>query len=583
MQEIKFIVIIMLSCIMSICGFAQNSNEQDLLKEANLGNSEAQYKMGKCLDDKKEYTQAFEWYSKAAAQGLAQAEYSVGVCYDLGTGVEKNTTKAFEWWSKAAAQGFAKAEYNVGVCYDHGMGVEKNTAKAFEWYSKAAVQGLANAEYAIGYCYEHGMGVEKNTAKAFEWYSKAATQGFAKAEHVIGYCYENGMGIEKNTAKAFEWYSKAAVQGLAQAERAIGYCYDYGMGVEKNTAKAFEWYSKAAAQGFSQAEYDVSICYGNGIGVEKNNIKSCTWMSRAANNGSLDAQIYWMKHYRERDGDASLKMKYILLASRQGSEEAKELFRQVAGMPYAQLDSTYRSKIKTYVGEYTLPTLQAAYVINLSNCHCRYQYYEVGDVRIYHGIFEVQSNESVRTKEGKTIPLFTIKGHFKDGYRDGIWVVELHHGGSGHWLKVPYRDGNIDGLWKENCGGEINAEYENNILSKFLCKYKDGRYTEAYLDDEGYMHGEYIFHGKKYIYKGNFIHGISEDYSELNIQTGDIERKIISATRTDEYMELCLLFDSILGEFMHHTFQRGLAMISWDGKRASPTYKGKLKYRINKK
>ena len=96
------------------------------------------------------------------------------------------------------------------------------------------------------------------------------------------------------------------------------------------------------------------------------------------------------------------------------------------------------------------------------------------------------------------------------------------------------------------------------------------------------MHGEYIFHGKKYIYKGNFIHGISEDYSELNIQTGDIERKIISATRTDEYMELCQ-FDSILGAFMHHTFQRGLAMISWDGKRASPTYKGKLKYRINKK
>ncbi|WP_349953083.1 hypothetical protein, partial [Bacteroides finegoldii] len=66
------------------------------------------------------------------------------------------------------------------------------------------------------------------------------------------------------------------------------------------------------------------------------------------------------------------------------------------------------------------------------------------------------------------------------------------------------------------------------------------------------------------------------------IQTGDIERKIISATRTYEYRELCL-FDSILGAFMHHTFQRGLAMISWDGERASPTYKGKLKYRINKK
>ncbi|WP_270539554.1 tetratricopeptide repeat protein [Bacteroides zhangwenhongii] len=572
MKEIKFIVIIMLACIMSICGFAQNSNEQDLLKEANLGNSEAQYKMGKCLGDKKEYTQAFEWYSKAAAQGFAPAAYIIGYYYENGMGVEKNTAKAFEWWSKAAAQGFAKAEYAIGRCYEKGMGVEKNRAKAFEWYSKAAAQGNANGQYMLAFYYENGgvfgvPGVFKNLKEAFEWYSKAATQGHIGAQRRLAYFYSRGIGVEKNNDKASEWTSKADALVAAKAKR--------------NATKVSEWYSKAAS-GDANSQYNLAIAYRDGIGVEKNNIKSCIWMSRAANNGSLAAQIYWMKHYQERDGDASLKMKYILLASRQGSEEAKELFRQVAGMPYAQLDTTYRSKIKTYVGEYTLPTLRAPYDINLSNCHCRYQYYEVGDVRIYHGIFEVQSNESVRTKEGKTIPLFTIKGHFKDGYRDGIWVVELHHGGSGHWLKVPYRDGNIDGLWKENCGGEINAEYENNILSKFSWKYKDGRYTEAYLDDEGYMHGEYIFHGKKYIYKGNFIHGISEDYSELNIQTGDIERKIISATRTDEYMELCL-FDSILGAFMHHTFQRGLAMISWDGKRASPTYKGKLKYRINKK
>ncbi|WP_349953139.1 tetratricopeptide repeat protein, partial [Bacteroides finegoldii] len=156
MQEIKFIVIIMLSCIMSICGFAQNSNEQDLLKEANLGNSEAQYKMGKCLGDKKEYTQAFEWWSKAAAQGFAKAEYNVGVCYENGMGVEKNTVKAFEWYSKAATQGFANAEYSVGAFYYLGIGVERNITKAFEWWSKAAAQGFAKAEYNVGVCYENG-------------------------------------------------------------------------------------------------------------------------------------------------------------------------------------------------------------------------------------------------------------------------------------------------------------------------------------------------------------------------------------------------------------------------------------------
>ena len=460
----------MLACIMSICGFAQNSNEQDLLKEANLGNSEAQYKMGKCLDDKKEYTQAFEWYSKAAAQGFAPAECIIGYYYDNGMGVEKNTAKAFEWWSKAAAQGFAKAEYNVGTCYENGIGVEKNTAKAFEWYSKAAAQGYASAECAIGYYYENGMGVEKNASKAFEWYSKAAAQGFAQAEYKVGICYEHGMGVEWNRRKARKW------------------------------------------------------------------------MNKAAEDGSLDAQIESINKYSDlkdvRDGfkrriremRKGMVMKYILLACKQGHEKSKNMFEEYIGMPYENLGNTYKSQIKTYMGEYLIDTPDW-YVSG----NCTYQYYEIGGLRIYHGVFEFKSNKTYRTKAGQTIPMLTIKGYFKDDFRDGTWKIRRRVYGSGiEEIDATYQDGVFNGPFVYTIKDEsnvfksqINARYKDGfIVGTYTARALDGTFIKASLDEDELLHGNLSCEDKKQKIEitGDFIHGKSNNCFIKNLQTGSFER-----------------------------------------------------------
>ena len=49
------------------------------------------------------------WYRKAADQGLAQAQFSLGVMYDQGRGMPKKVAKALSWFRKAAAQGFPAA------------------------------------------------------------------------------------------------------------------------------------------------------------------------------------------------------------------------------------------------------------------------------------------------------------------------------------------------------------------------------------------------------------------------------------------------------------------------------------------
>ena len=57
--------------------------------------------------------------------------------------------KAVEWYTKAAEQGNAVAQYNLGVCYNFGKGVEKDLQKAIEWYTKAAEQGDEDAQEAL--------------------------------------------------------------------------------------------------------------------------------------------------------------------------------------------------------------------------------------------------------------------------------------------------------------------------------------------------------------------------------------------------------------------------------------------------
>jgi len=67
--------------------------------------------------------------------------------YNAGIGVPQNYAKGVYWLQKAAQQGVAEAEDTLGdVYYYFGHGVPQNYAKGVYWYQKAARQGVAEAE-----------------------------------------------------------------------------------------------------------------------------------------------------------------------------------------------------------------------------------------------------------------------------------------------------------------------------------------------------------------------------------------------------------------------------------------------------
>ena len=78
-----------------------------------------------------------------ANQGDAQAQYELGLIYELGMGIKKALNKAFVWYQKSANQAYAKAQYNLGIFYALAKGVDKDIQQSKYWIRKANENGYS--------------------------------------------------------------------------------------------------------------------------------------------------------------------------------------------------------------------------------------------------------------------------------------------------------------------------------------------------------------------------------------------------------------------------------------------------------
>ena len=158
---------------------------ESLKNDAQKGDADAQYELGFHYSRAEDYRQAVYWWRKAAEQGYAKAQLTLGVRYYKGEGVDKDYQQAVYWIRKAAEQGNKDAQYALGVCYYNGEGVAKDLKQAVYWYRKAAEQGDENAQFRLGVRYYKGEGVAKDLKQAAYWYRKAADQGHEKAKEAL--------------------------------------------------------------------------------------------------------------------------------------------------------------------------------------------------------------------------------------------------------------------------------------------------------------------------------------------------------------------------------------------------------------
>ena len=74
----------------------------------------------------------------AAEQGIAKAQFSLGVMYAFGEGVPQDYKTAVKWYTLAAEQGNAGAQNNLGLMYGTGRGVIQDNVYAHMWLNIAA-------------------------------------------------------------------------------------------------------------------------------------------------------------------------------------------------------------------------------------------------------------------------------------------------------------------------------------------------------------------------------------------------------------------------------------------------------------
>ena len=69
--------------------------------------------------------------------------------YALGLGIKHSYTDAVKWYRKAANKGNADAQFSLGVAYDNGTGVKRNTKTAYHLFGLAASGGCVAAKASL--------------------------------------------------------------------------------------------------------------------------------------------------------------------------------------------------------------------------------------------------------------------------------------------------------------------------------------------------------------------------------------------------------------------------------------------------
>jgi hypothetical protein len=179
---------------------------------AELTSAEDAYTLGMSFELSQNIEEAIHWYTLAAEQGHAMAQFSLGDIYARDERAQ-DYAAALHWYLKAAEQDNAPAQLAAGVLYADGLGTQRNHQEANRWFRRAAGQGNRSAQFNLGIAYDHGYGVPVDPVQAFGWFRMAAEQGLADAQYNIGIMYAGGDGVEQDPVRAYRWINKAAEQG----------------------------------------------------------------------------------------------------------------------------------------------------------------------------------------------------------------------------------------------------------------------------------------------------------------------------------------------------------------------------------
>eukprot|EP00537_Pseudo-nitzschia_pungens_P005540 CAMPEP_0172367506 /NCGR_PEP_ID=MMETSP1060-20121228/21640_1 /TAXON_ID=37318 /ORGANISM="Pseudo-nitzschia pungens, Strain cf. cingulata" /LENGTH=310 /DNA_ID=CAMNT_0013091765 /DNA_START=40 /DNA_END=972 /DNA_ORIENTATION=- len=162
---------------------------QENKNSAKISSEDAKYqvcamkKIAKCYLEGEGVPQdsnvAVAWMEAAFLVGNdAESAHDLAVMYEYGRhGIEIDVVAAAEWFERGATEGNVESMVELGLCYELGCGVEQSDELALDWYTKAAHLGHPTAKFSVGEIFEEARGVPQSDEEACLWYYRAALVG----------------------------------------------------------------------------------------------------------------------------------------------------------------------------------------------------------------------------------------------------------------------------------------------------------------------------------------------------------------------------------------------------------------------
>ena len=215
--------------------------------------------------------------------------------HETGTGVSRNAEKALEFYTRAARQGHAVAQYNLGRIFQNGLSdgtkeISPNAEQAEYYLQRAAAHGIISAHHQLGMLY-YNFGLQIATKSlnnddlkswdtnkdnvispqenqylrdAHDHFLLAARGNHGPSLHALGVMYLQGQGVQSNPEKAVYWLEKAAAFPQPDSYYNLAQLYETGQGTEINLSRAFMLYQQAARMGHAPSQYNIGLFYYQG-------------------------------------------------------------------------------------------------------------------------------------------------------------------------------------------------------------------------------------------------------------------------------------------------------------------------------
>ena len=202
---------------------------------------------------KGDYITAFREFRSLANEGHAEAQYYIGLLFEMGLGVQQDYPEAVKWYRKAAVQGDIESQKRLIIMRKKGLSDSRQPTVPPQWQGSTTDP---QSQYDLGVMYFMGIGVEKNYVTASDWFRKSANQNYPKAQHDLALMILQGKDANQDALEAYKWFHLAANQGDGPSQYQLGLMLSHGKGkgIPQHFILAYMWFKIAAVNGIKKAE-----------------------------------------------------------------------------------------------------------------------------------------------------------------------------------------------------------------------------------------------------------------------------------------------------------------------------------------